>query len=487
MAEKYTFIVVGGGIAGVSCVENLATLCPEDNILLISSSPIVKSVINLKQLTRNLEQFDVYEKHSSELESQYANVSITQDEVSSFDSFNKVLGTINSKSFRYEKLCICTGASPKVIAKNNEFVIGIRDTETVFEFESRLVKSRRVVIVGNGGIATELVFKIQRCEVLWAIKDNSIISTFIDPGASRFLLPHMLGVGAEEEPFVKRGKFSVEAASKDANTHTSSYGCALGPDWIDLLKAQGRTSKVRCKEDIYCVEVKDILTLNQVRSLGLIQNSIEGSALNDLGEWPVYVRLTNEKLYGCDFVISATGVLPNIKSFENFELGKDGGLLVNERMQTSISDVYAAGDVCTAGWKLSPFWLQMRLWSQARQMGVQASRCMVADWIVFDESEQMDFCFELFAHVTKFFNYKVILLGKFNGQDLNDDYKLLIKVVEGCEKYIKVVLQGGRMVGAILIGETDLEETFENLILNQLDLTRYGDGLLDQDIEDFFD
>lgn len=45
------------------------------------------------------------------------------------------------------------------------------------------------------------------------------------------------------------------------------------------------------------------------------------------------------------------------------------------------------------------------------------------------------------------------------------------------------------MQGAILIGETDLEETFENLILNQIDLSSFGEGLLDPnvDIEDFFD
>lgn len=45
------------------------------------------------------------------------------------------------------------------------------------------------------------------------------------------------------------------------------------------------------------------------------------------------------------------------------------------------------------------------------------------------------------------------------------------------------------MVGAVLIGETDLEETFENLMLNQMDLTQYGEELLNPniDIEDYFD
>lgn len=57
------------------------------------------------------------------------------------------------------------------------------------------------------------------------------------------------------------------------------------------------------------------------------------------------------------------------------------------------------------------------------------------------------------------------------------------------QEYIKVVMHNGRMMGAVLIGETDLEETFENLILNQMDLSSYGEDLLnpDIDIEDYFD
>ena len=45
------------------------------------------------------------------------------------------------------------------------------------------------------------------------------------------------------------------------------------------------------------------------------------------------------------------------------------------------------------------------------------------------------------------------------------------------------------MIGAVLIGDTDMEETFENFILNKLDISRIEDSLLDPDIdiEDYFD
>lgn len=83
---------------------------------------------------------------------------------------------------------------------------------------------------------------------------------------------------------------------------------------------------------------------------------------------------------------------------------------------------------------------------------------------------------------------QVVLLGKFNAQGLGQDYELLVRCTKGLE-YVKVVLSNGRMMGAVLIGETDLEETFENLILNQMDLSAYGEHLLDPDIdiEDYFD
>lgn len=57
------------------------------------------------------------------------------------------------------------------------------------------------------------------------------------------------------------------------------------------------------------------------------------------------------------------------------------------------------------------------------------------------------------------------------------------------EQFVKFVLHHGRLVGAMLLGETDLEETAQNLILNGIDLTAIQDSLLDEhvDLEDYFD
>lgn len=49
--------------------------------------------------------------------------------------------------------------------------------------------------------------------------------------------------------------------------------------------------------------------------------------------------------------------------------------------------------------------------------------------------------------------------------------------------FVRVLLLRGRMVGAVLVGETELEETFENLILDCLDLAGLGPALLNPAVE----
>jgi len=57
------------------------------------------------------------------------------------------------------------------------------------------------------------------------------------------------------------------------------------------------------------------------------------------------VKLSNGKSLEVDLVISATGVRPNITFLKSAGLDIQTGILVNEQMQTSHPDIYAAGDV----------------------------------------------------------------------------------------------------------------------------------------------
>ena len=63
-----------------------------------------------------------------------------------------------------------------------------------------------------------------------------------------------------------------------------------------------------------------------------------------------------------------------------------------------------------------------------------------------------------------------MLLGCYNAQGLGDDYSLIVRETPPTPghvgEFVKLVVHNNRLYGAILIGETSLEETMENLILN---------------------
>ena len=51
-------------------------------------------------------------------------------------------------------------------------------------------------------------YEIEGCEVVWAIKDETITATFIDAGAAQFFLPHLCDDKDQPRP-KKRTKYSV--------------------------------------------------------------------------------------------------------------------------------------------------------------------------------------------------------------------------------------------------------------------------------------
>lgn len=461
-----TFVIVGGGIAGVTCAEILALLQPNESILLLSESSVIKTATNVRAVTKTLVKFDVEEKSFDTLSNSYKNIKIVHDSLIELDDIKHTIQTCGSIEISYKYLCLCMGAKPKLIpqAKDNPYVVGIRDTDSVEALVSRLSKSKKVVVVGNGGIATELIHKVRNIEVIWVVKDKHITATFVDPGAAEFFRPSVTSSSPNtEQVAVKRMRFSEDSSLKS--------GAALGPDWYNNIDICGSLQSVSPKTVLieYQTEINDL-------------------HIDENAEHPVEVTLTNGSKIKCDLVVSATGVTPRskFKTKNCFTLSEDGGIQVDDHMCTSLPNVYAAGDLCNANWNLAKHWFQMKLWTQAHQMGAYAAKCMSG--ALNGEEVLQDFCFEIFAHSTKLFGYKVILLGLYNGQKLGNDYEILLRMTKGVE-YIKFVLQDNKLQGAILIGDTDLEEMCENLILNQLDLSPYGDDILNPniDIEDYFD
>jgi hypothetical protein len=68
--------------------------------------------------------------------------------------------------------------------------------------------------------------------------------------------------------------------------------------------------------------------------------------------------------------------------------------------------------------------------------------------------------FELFTHCTRFLGTKVVLLGLYNGQRLagEPEQDVVMYVREDDDSFVRVLLLRGRLQGAVMLGDTDLEE-----------------------------
>lgn len=63
---------------------------------------------------------------------------------------------------------------------------------------------------------------------------------------------------------------------------------------------------------------------------------------------PLVVTLSDGEAIPSDLVIVAAGVAPNAEFLDNTGVKVSKGILVNDRMQTSVADIYAAGDAAEA-------------------------------------------------------------------------------------------------------------------------------------------
>jgi 3-phenylpropionate/trans-cinnamate dioxygenase ferredoxin reductase subunit len=96
------------------------------------------------------------------------------------------------------------------------------------------------------------------------------------------------------------------------------------------------------------------------------------------------VRTTDGQALDCDFVVVGVGVAPRTGLAAAAGLAVDDGILVDEHLQTSCSDVFAAGDVANAHHPLYGRRIRVEHWASALHQGPVAARSMLGRAAVYD-------------------------------------------------------------------------------------------------------
>lgn len=112
-------------------------------------------------------------------------------------------------------------------------------------------------------------------------------------------------------------------------------------------------SLVNYSMDVTIVEVADKITPNLDNDMAsFLENTLAKKGVKILKSTSInqildkQIILSNKNILDADLVIMATGVRPNVALAKNIgvKLGVTGAIEVNNRMETNIKDIYAAGD-----------------------------------------------------------------------------------------------------------------------------------------------
>ncbi|PIC44300.1 hypothetical protein B9Z55_004713 [Caenorhabditis nigoni] len=385
------YVIVGGGIAGVSCANEILGLerSPQLEVVLVSGSSFVKSVENYRKIGQYGEKFDVKEANSSEIfpdkRFKFLNATVTN-----WHADKKEIKLQNGETLKYDKLCIATGSRPKLqdeLGADSRFLF-LRDTQSAKQLQNQLGNAKNLLIVGNGGIATELIYELKNVSVTWLVRDTWICASFFPEDVEKFVENRLLAGRADGKKHDGVQKH-LQYSTSSMNSNEKLQGPALGPDWCSGIdfgveNSENRSIKILRNSVIENIETSEELVVEYLDTSTGTKNSLRP-----------------------DLVIWAGGVVANSEVWreeKSLETAQNCGIAVNDACETSIPDVYACGDVSTLTLPESSLWKQRQLWTQARQLGEVCGRAMAAG---AEEARMQNMYFELFSHCTTFFGLKV--------------------------------------------------------------------------------
>ena len=160
----------------------------------------------------------------------------------------------------------------------------------------------------------------------------------------------------------------------------------------------------------------------------------DASTKGFVGKQKVEKVILEEQDIEADLVLISTGVRSNTALVENLAIEKNRGVVVDEKMQTSNPDIFAAGDV--AEYDNTVY----GIWPPSLAQGRVAGRVMSGEEAVFEGYVP--------SHKLKVAGINVVSLG-----ELNKEGKFEEEVLKDDDIYVKVIKNNGQKIGALIVGQ----------------------------------
>ncbi len=312
--------------------------------------------------------------------------------------------------------------------------------------------------------------------------------TLADGGSTKFVVYDRLLLATGARPFVppfagadKDGVFTLRTLD-DARAMRAYAGDVLSVVVIGcgLLGLETARALLSLGLDVSLIESAPHLLPRQLDAEGaqVLQARLEAMGLHFLTNAATEAILGNGRVTGVrlkdgrvvegEMVLISTGIRSRIELAREAGLEVNRGLIVDEQLRTSAADVYAAGDV--AEFEGVVYGIIPAAIEQAQV----AAANMVADG-------SATYSGTVPATTLKIVGIDLTSLGEATAT--GDEFVVLRQMGPATGVYRRLALRDGKIVGAILLGDTQNVRPLKQLIATGRDVSAYSDRLLDENLD----
>jgi NAD(P)H-nitrite reductase large subunit len=406
-AEKIKYMIIGNSAGGIGAAEAIRELDKTGTMAIVSDEPY--PAYSRPLISEHLFEGRPLERmlyRPADFYEQNKIQTIFGERVVGVDFSGHSLKLESGRKLEWQKLLLATGGSP-IVPK-----IEGRELKEVFTFAK----------LGDAEAIDQFLNKHQ----------GKVKALVIGGG--------LIGVSASEA-LVKRGVGVTIVEMKDwiLNTILDEEGAAL-------------EAKALTEAGV------DIITGHTVARIKKNPSGGVGGA-----------ELDDGRTIACELVVVAIGVTPRLELVVGTKVKTNRGIIVDRRMQTSIADVYACGDVAEAYDFVFGENRVTPVWPNAYVGGRIAGVNMAGGKAEYQGGTAMN--------SLNYFGVNIVSAGMVSPPDKN--YEVVIKRGDGI--YKKVILKDGLITGLVFAGDIEKSGIIYNLMKDRVKVDGFKDELVADD------
>jgi 3-phenylpropionate/trans-cinnamate dioxygenase ferredoxin reductase component len=308
--QTYSYIIIGGGLAGASAVEGIRERDKTGAILLIGSEqhlPYDRPPLSKKLWSGKKKVEDIF-LHDRKFYDQNGVTLAPGITVTALDAKEKALTASDGETYRFQKLLLATGGKPRTLSIPGGELEGIcyfRTLDDYLRMRAESTEGKSAVVIGGGFIGSEIAAAL-------TINKVSVTMIFPDSYLVNRVFPEYLG--------------------------------------------------------------RALLKQYLARGIKVLVNEMP-SAFAKAGDKFITQTQSGVKILS-DMVIAGIGIAPSLELPRKAGLQTANGIIVDEYLQASLPDIYAAGDVAFFPYQALGKQTRVEHWDNALNQGKWAGRNM---------------------------------------------------------------------------------------------------------------